>query len=138
MSVIVVSGNENFFLYLLKKAEAAATVFGVDIIDKPVIIKLEFLINLASATQAFICVLSSGIFNIILLNSSGEIRVYLDYNSVINANLVRKIEIFLYIFEYVLVRGNYKLRFRASEARQSVRHDIQGSKTVTNVETELR
>jgi hypothetical protein len=117
ISVIVVSGDENFFLHLFKKAEAAATVFGIDIIDKPVIIKFEFLINLVSATQAFICILLSGIFNIALLNSSGEIRVYLDYNNVISANLVREIETFLYIFEYVLVRENCKLRFRISEAR---------------------
>jgi hypothetical protein len=117
MSVIVVSESENFFLYLLRKAKAAATVFGVDVIDKPVIIKLEFLMNLASAAQAFICVLPSGIFNIVLFNSSGEIRVYLDYNSVVSADLVKEIEIFLYIFEYVLVRGSCKLRFRASEAR---------------------
>jgi hypothetical protein len=101
--VIVVNGGENFFLYLLKKAEAAATVFGIDIIDKPVIIKLEFLMNLASAAQAFICVLLNGIFNIVLLNSSGEIRVYFDYSSVISADLVKEIETFLYIFEYVLV-----------------------------------
>jgi hypothetical protein len=117
ISVIVVSGNENFFFHLLKKAKAAAIIFGVDIIDKPVIIKFEFLINLAFAAQAFICVLLSGIFNIILFNFSGEIRVYLDYNSVISADLVKKIEIFLYIFEYVLVRENCKLRFRASAAR---------------------
>jgi hypothetical protein len=124
ISVIVVSGGENFFLYLLKKIKTATTVFGIDIIDKPVIIKLEFLINLVSAAQAFIYILPNGIFNIVLLNFSGEIRVYFDYNSVINADLVKKIKIFLYIFEYVLVRGNYKLRFRANEARQSVRHDI--------------
>jgi hypothetical protein len=117
MSVIVVSGNENFFFHLLGKAEAAATVFGVDIIDKPVIIKLEFLINLVSAAQAFIYVLLNGIFSIALLNFSGEIRVYFDYNNVISANLIREIEIFLYIFEYVLVRGNCKLRFRVNEAR---------------------
>jgi hypothetical protein len=117
MSVIVVSGGENFFLYLFKKAEAAATVFGVDIIDKPVVIKLEFLINLVFAAQAFICVLLSDIFSIVLFNSSGEIRVYLDYNNVISANLVKKIEIFLYIFEYVLVRKNCKLRFRINEAK---------------------
>jgi hypothetical protein len=112
-----VSGNENFFLYLLKKTETATTIFGINIIDKPVIIKLEFLINLASAAQAFICILPNGIFNITLLNSSGEIRVYLDYNSVISADLVKEIETFLYIFEYVLVRENCKLRFRANEAR---------------------
>jgi hypothetical protein len=112
-----VSGNENFFLYLLRKAEAAATVFEVDIINKPVIIKLEFLINLVSAAQAFIYVLLNDIFNIALLNSSGEIRVYLDYNNVISADLVKKIKTFLYIFEYVFVRRNYKLRFRISEAR---------------------
>jgi hypothetical protein len=115
--VIVVSEGENFFFRLLRKTEAAATVFGIDVIDKPVIIKLEFLINLVSAAQAFICVLLSGIFNIVLLNFSGEIRVYLDYNSVISADLVKKIEIFLYIFEYVLVRESCKLRFRVYEAR---------------------
>jgi hypothetical protein len=49
MSVIVVSEGENFFLYLFGKVEAAAIIFGIDIIDKPVIIKLEFLMNLASA-----------------------------------------------------------------------------------------
>jgi len=103
INVIVVSGDENFFLHLFKKVEAAATVFGIDIIDKPVIIKLEFLMNLAFAAQAFICILLSGIFNIALLNFSGEIRVYLDYSSVISADLVSEIEIFLYIFEYVLV-----------------------------------
>jgi hypothetical protein len=124
MSVIVVSGNENFFLHLLKKTKTAATIFKVDIIDKPVIIKLEFLINLVSAAQAFIYVLPSGIFSIALLNSSGEIRVYLDYNNVISADLVRKIKTFLYIFKYVLVRESYKLRFRISEARQNVKHDI--------------
>jgi hypothetical protein len=115
--VIVVSGDENFFLHLFRKAEAAATVFEIDIINKPVIIKLEFLINLVFAAQAFIYVLLSGIFSIALLNFSGEIRVYLDYNNVISADLVKKIEIFLYIFEYVLVRGNCKLRFRISEAK---------------------
>jgi hypothetical protein len=115
--VIIVNGNENFFLHLLKKVKTTTTIFEIDIIDKPVIIKFEFLINLASAAQAFICVLLSGIFNIALLNSSGEIRVYLNYNSVISADLVKKIKIFLYIFEYVLVRENYKLRFRISEAR---------------------
>jgi hypothetical protein len=115
--VIIVSGGENFFLHLLRKAEAAVTVFEIDVIDKPVIIKLELLINLAFAAQAFIYILSSGIFNIALLNSSGEIRVYLDYSNVISADLVKKIEIFLYIFEYVLVRGNYKLRFRINETR---------------------
>jgi hypothetical protein len=115
--VIVVSESENFFLYLLKKAKTATTIFGIDIIDKPVIIKLEFLINLVSAAQAFIYILPNGIFNIVLLNSSGEIRIYLNYNNVINANLVKKIETFLYIFEYVLVRENCKLRFRANEAR---------------------
>jgi hypothetical protein len=112
-----VSGGENFFFYLFKKAEAAAIVFGIDVIDKPVIIKLEFLMNLVSAAQAFICILSSDIFNIALLNFSGEIRIYFDYNNVVSADLVKKIEIFLYIFEYVLVRGSCKLRFRASEAR---------------------
>jgi hypothetical protein len=112
-----VSEDENFFLYLLRKVEAVTIVFGVDIIDKPVIIKLEFLINLVSATQAFIYILSNGIFNIVLFDSSGEIRVYFDYNSVVSADLVRKIKTFLYIFEYVLVRGSCKLRFRASEAR---------------------
>jgi hypothetical protein len=115
--VIVVSEGENFFFYLFKKVEAAATVFGIDIINKPVIIKLEFLINLVSAAQAFICVLPSGIFNIVLLNFSGEIRVYFNYNSVISADLVKKIEIFLYIFEYVLVRKSYKLRFRINKTR---------------------
>jgi hypothetical protein len=115
--VIVVSENKFFFLYLFKKAKAAATVFGIDIIDKPVIIKFEFLINLIFAAQAFIYILLSGIFNIVLLNFSGEIRVYFDYNSVISADLVKEIEIFLYIFEYVLVRENYKLRFRINEAR---------------------
>jgi hypothetical protein len=90
MNVIIVSGNENFFLHLFKKAETAATIFGIDIIDKPVIIKLEFLINLASAAQAFIYVLLNDIFSIALLNSSGEIRVYFDYNSVVNADLVKK------------------------------------------------
>jgi hypothetical protein len=65
ISVIVVSGNENFFFHLLKKVEAAATVFGIDIINKLIIIKHEFLMNLASAAQAFIYVLLSGIFNII-------------------------------------------------------------------------
>jgi hypothetical protein len=117
MSVIVVSENENFFLHLFKKAEAATIVFGVDVIDKPVIIKLEFLINLVSAAQAFICILLSGIFNIALFNSSGEIRIYLDYNSVISADLVKKIKTFLYIFEYVLVRKSCKLRFRINETR---------------------
>jgi hypothetical protein len=117
ISVIVVSGDENFFFHLFRKAKTATTIFGVDIIDKPVIIKLEFLINLAFAAQAFIYILLSDIFNITLLNSSGEIRVYLDYNNVINADLVKKIKTFLYIFEYVLVRENYKLRFRISEAR---------------------
>jgi hypothetical protein len=117
INVIVVSGGENFFLHLLKKAEAAVIVFGVDIINKLVIIKLEFLINLVFAAQAFICVLLSDIFNIVLFDFSGEIRVYLDYSNVVSADLVKKIEIFLYIFEYVLVRGNYKLRFRISEAR---------------------
>jgi hypothetical protein len=73
INVIIVSGDENFFLHLLRKAEAAATVFGIDIIDKPVIIKLEFLMNLISAAQAFICILSSGIFNIVLFNFNGEI-----------------------------------------------------------------
>jgi hypothetical protein len=63
--VIIVNGNENFFLHLFKKAETAATVFGIDIIDKPIVIKYEFLVNLASAAQAFICVLLNGIFNII-------------------------------------------------------------------------
>jgi hypothetical protein len=138
MSVIVVSGDENFFFHLFRKVKTAATVFGIDIIDKPVIIKLKFLINLASAAQAFIYILLSGIFNIVLLNSSGEIRVYLDYNNVINADLVKEIKTFLYIFEYVLVRGSYKLRFRTNETRQSVKHDIQRFKTVTDVETELR
>jgi hypothetical protein len=117
MSVIIVSESENFFFHLLRKAEAAATVFGIDIINKPVIIKLEFLINLVSAAQAFICILLNGIFNITLLDSSGEIRVYLDYNSVISADLVKEIETFLYIFEYVLVRESCKLRFRISETR---------------------
>jgi hypothetical protein len=117
INVIVVSGDENFFFYLFKKAETAATVFGIDIINKPVIIKLEFLINLASAAQAFIYVLLSDIFSIALLNFSGEIRVYFDYNNVISADLVREIKTFLYIFEYVLVRENYKLRFRINEAR---------------------
>jgi hypothetical protein len=65
INVIVVSGDENFFLYLLKKTEAAATIFGIDIIDKPIIIKHEFLVNLVSAAQAFIYVLPSDIFNII-------------------------------------------------------------------------
>jgi hypothetical protein len=65
MNVIIVSGNENFFLHLLKKTEATATVFGIDIIDKPIVIKHEFLVNLASAAQAFIYVLPSGIFSII-------------------------------------------------------------------------
>jgi hypothetical protein len=117
ISVIVVSEGEDFFLHLFKKIKAAATVFGIDIINKPVIIKLEFLINLVSAAQAFIYVLLNDIFNIALLNSSGEIRVYLDYNNVISADLVKKIKTFLYIFEYVFVRRNYKLRFRISEAR---------------------
>ena len=75
MSVIIVSGGENFFLHLLGKAEAAATVFGVDVIDKPIVVEHEFLMNLASAAQAFICVLPSGIFSITLLDSGGEIRV---------------------------------------------------------------
>jgi hypothetical protein len=101
--VIIVSGGENFFLHLLGKAEAAAVIFGVDIIDEPTIIKYKFLINLAFAAKAFIYVLLNGIFNIALLNFSGEIRVYLDYSSVISADLVSEIEIFLYIFEYVLV-----------------------------------
>jgi hypothetical protein len=65
ISVIIVSEGENFFFHLFKKAEAAATVFGVDIIDKLIIIKHEFLVNLAFAAQAFICVLLGGIFNII-------------------------------------------------------------------------
>jgi hypothetical protein len=64
MNVIIVSGGENFFLHLLKKAETAATVFGIDIIDKPIVIKHEFLINLASAAQAFIYILPGGIFSI--------------------------------------------------------------------------
>jgi hypothetical protein len=122
INVIIVSESENFFLHLLKKAETAAIVFGVDIIDKPVIIKLEFLIKLASAAQAFIYILPSGIFSIALLNSSGKIRVYLDNSNVISADLVKEIKTFLYIFEYVLVRGNYKLRFRANETRQSVKY----------------
>jgi hypothetical protein len=117
MNVIIVSGGENFFFYLFRKAEAATAVFRVDIINKPTVIKYKFLINLASAAKAFIYVLLSGIFNIALLNSNGEIRVYLDYNNVISANLVSEIEIFLYIFEYVLVRESYKLRFRISETR---------------------
>jgi hypothetical protein len=117
INVIVVSESENFFLYLFRKAEAAATVFGIDIIDKPVVIKLEFLMNLVFAAQAFIYILLNDIFSIALLNSSGEIRVYFDYSNVISADLVREIEIFLYIFEYVLVRGSYKLRFRINETR---------------------
>jgi hypothetical protein len=64
MSVIIVSGDKNFFLHLLEKTEAAATVFGIDIIDKFIIIKHEFLVNLVSAAQAFIYVLSGGIFSI--------------------------------------------------------------------------
>jgi hypothetical protein len=117
ISVIIVSGGENFFLYSLKKAEAAATVFGVDIIDKSIIIKHEFLINLVSAAKAFVYILLSDIFNIILFNSSGEIRVHFDDSNVISADFVKKIKIFLYIFEYVLVRGNCKLRFRINEAK---------------------
>jgi hypothetical protein len=115
--VIIVSGSENFFFHLLKKAKAAAAVFGIDVINKPTIIKHKFLINLASAAKAFIYILLSGIFNITLFNFSGEIRVHLDYNNVINADLVSEVKTFLYIFEYVLVRENCKLRFRASEAR---------------------
>jgi hypothetical protein len=62
--VIIVSGGENFFLHLFGKAEAATTVFGIDIIDKPIIIKLEFLINLVFAAQTFIYVLLNGIVGI--------------------------------------------------------------------------
>ena len=124
MSVIIVSGGENFFLHLLGKAEAAATVFGVDVIDKPIVVEHEFLMNLASAAQAFICVLPSGIFSITLLDSGGEIRVHFDHSSVVSADLVREVETFLYIFEYVLVRGSCELSFSVSEARQSVGHDI--------------
>jgi len=73
--------------------------------------------NLVFAAKVFIYILLSGIFNIILLNSGGKIRVYLDYNSVINADFVKKIKTFLYVFEYVLVRKSYKLNFRINEAR---------------------
>jgi hypothetical protein len=64
INVIIVSGGENFFFHLLKKAEAAAIIFEIDVIDKPIIIKHEFLVNLVSAAQTFIYILLGGIFSI--------------------------------------------------------------------------
>jgi hypothetical protein len=97
INVIIINGGENFFLHLLRKTETTAAVFEIDIIDKFIIIKHEFLINLVSAVKAFIYVLLNDIFNIILFNSDGEIRVYLNYSSVIGADLVKKKRKYFYI-----------------------------------------
>jgi hypothetical protein len=123
---------------LLGKAGTTAVVFGVDVIDKPTVFKHEFLVNLGSAAKAFVCILINSIFSVALLNSGGKVWVYLNHCGIISANFTRKVETFLYIFEFVFIRGSCDSSLHISEARQSVRNDVQGLRTMMDVETELR
>jgi hypothetical protein len=73
MSVFIISGDENLFLDLLRKAEATAVILGVDIINKSTIIEHEFLMNLVSAAKTFIYILLDSIFNVTLFNFNSEV-----------------------------------------------------------------
>ena len=121
-----------------QRRQQQAAVFRVDVIDKPTVFEHKFLVNLGPAAKAFVCILLNSIFSVTLLNSGGEVWVHLNHCGVLSADFTRKVKTLLYIFEYVFIRGSCDSSLHISEARQSVRNDVQGLRIMMDVETELR